>query len=64
MIHYYHNQGEQMKIGDLVKYRFTGKMGIIVKSKQHVVRPLTLLYVEWFNDAGEWLSAMNLEVIA
>ena len=53
------------KIGDLVKYRFTGKMGIIVKSKQHTVRPLTLLYVEWFNDYHNgWISAMNLEVIA
>ena len=53
------------KIGDLVKYRFTGKMGIIVKSKQHTVRPLTLLYVEWFNDDHNgWISAMNLEVIA
>jgi hypothetical protein len=53
------------KIGDLVKYRFTGKMGIIVKSKQHVVRPLTLLYVEWFNDDNNgWISAMNLEVMA
>ena len=52
------------KIGDLVKYRSSGKMGIIVKSQQHRVLPLTLLYVEWLNEAGEWISAMNLEVIA
>ena len=53
-----------MKIGDLVKYHFTGKVGIIVKSKQHVVRPLTLLYVEWLDDDYDgWISAMNLRVV-
>jgi hypothetical protein len=57
--------GGSMQVGDLVKYRFTGKMGIIVKSKQHVLRPLTLLYVEWINNEDNgWISAMNLEVIA
>ena len=54
-----------MQIGDLVKYRFTEKLGIIVKSKQHTIRPLTLLYVEWVNNQDNgWISAMNLEVIA
>ena len=54
-----------MKVGDLVRYRFTGKIGIIVKSKQYAVRPLTLLYVEWVNNEDNgWISAMNLEVIA
>lgn len=54
-----------MKIGDLVKYRFTEKLGIIVKSKQYTIRPLTLLYIEWVNDEDNgWISAMNLEVIA
>ena len=48
------------KIGDLVKYRFTGKMGIIVKSKHHVIKPLTMLYVEWFNQEAAWITAMNL----
>ena len=50
-----------MKIGDLVKYRFVEKIGIIIKSKQHVVKPLTLVYVEWFDDDDNgWVSAMNL----
>ena len=54
-----------MQVGDLVRYRFTGKIGIIVKSKQYTVRPLTLLYVEWVNNENNgWISAMNLEVIA
>ena len=50
-----------MQVGDLVKYRFAEKIGIIVKSKQHVVKPLTLVYVEWLNgDHNGWVSAMNL----
>ena len=50
-----------MKIGDLVKYRSSGKVGIIVKSQQHRVLPLTLLYVEWLNDDDNgWVTAMNL----
>ena len=53
-----------MKIGDLVKYHFTGKVGIIVKSKQPMAlsgKPLTLVYVEWLNgDHNGWVSAMNL----
>ena len=50
-----------MKIGDLVKYRFVEKIGIIIKSKQHVVKPLTLVYVEWLGDDDNgWVSAMNL----
>ena len=54
-----------MQVGDLVKYRFTGKVGIIVKSKQHHLRPLTLLYVEWIsNEDNGGISAMNLEVVA
>ena len=53
-----------MQIGDLVKYHFTGKVGIIVKSKQRAIRPLTLLYVEWLNDDHNgWVSAMNLRVV-
>jgi hypothetical protein len=56
---------KMMKVGDLVKYRFTEKLGIIVKSKHHTVRPLTLLYIEWVNgEDNGWISAMNLEVIA
>ena len=58
-----------MKIGDLVRYRFpsvdTGNIGIIVKSRHHVIKPLTLLYIEWVNNEDNgWISAMNLEVIA
>ena len=54
-----------MKIGDLVKSRFTEQMGIIVKSKHYTIRPLTLLYIEWVdNEDNGWISAMNLEVIA
>jgi hypothetical protein len=53
-----------MKIGDLVKYHFTGKVGIIVKSKQprlYESKSLTLFYVEWLNDDHNgWISAMNL----
>ena len=54
-----------MQVGDLVKYRFTGKIGIIVKSQTYRVKPLTLLYVEWVNNENNgWISAMNLEVMA
>ena len=54
-----------MNIGDLVKSRFSEKIGIIVKSNSPVIRPLTLLYVEWINNEDNgWISAMNLEVIA
>ena len=50
-----------MQISDLVKDGFTGKMGIIVKSKQRVIKPLTLVYVEWLSDDHSgWVSAMNL----
>ena len=55
-----------MKVGDLVKYHFTGKLGIIVKSKQprSYGKPLTLLYVEWLNDDHNgWVTAMNLRVV-
>ena len=54
-----------MKIGDLVKSRSSEKVGIIVKSRHHAIKPLTLLYIEWVdNEDNGWLSAMNLEVIA
>ena len=52
-----------MQVGDLVRYRFTGKIGIIVKQK--IKFQSTLLYVEWINNEDNgWISAMNLEVVA
>ena len=48
------------KIGDLVKCRFTAKVGIIVKSKHHVIKPLSMLYVEWLNQEAAWITATNL----
>lgn len=54
-----------MKVGDLVKYHFTGKIGIIVKKQAYRVKPLTLLYVEWVNNEDNgWVSAMNLRKVA
>ena len=51
------------KIGDLVKCGFTGRLGIVVKSKHPVIRSLTMLYVEWANQEAAWITAMNLKAI-
>jgi hypothetical protein len=51
------------KIGDLVKCGFTGRLGIVVKSKHPTIRSLTMLYIEWVNQEAAWITAMNLKVI-
>ena len=48
------------QVGDLVRKQSGKELGIVIKSKQHVLTPLTLLYVEWFNGEATWVSAMNL----
>ena len=51
------------KIGDLVKCEFTGRLGIVVKSRHPVIKSLTMLYVEWVNQEAAWITAMNLKAI-
>ena len=63
MIYYYHNQGEPMKVGDLVKYNndwsaLNGIMGIIVKiSKNRMVSVVTT------NGDTYQFGVNNMEVI-
>lgn len=58
-----------MKIGDLVKYHFDGKIGIIVAISANnypvtPLAPLTRFYVEWVNaEPARWISAMNLRIV-
>ena len=51
------------EIGDLVKCGFTGRLGIVVKSRHPVIKSLTMLYVEWFNQEAAWITAMNLRIV-